>query len=117
MAIDSSVSNYLSSNRNRFESISKYVWEHPETRYEEFESAAFLADELEKEGFSVERGVAGIKTAFVATYGEGKPVIGFLGEFDALSGLSQKAGSLQKEPLEPGGIGHGCGHNLLGTGS
>lgn len=117
MAIDSSVTNYLSSNRDRFESISQYVWEHPETRYEEFESAAFLADELEKEGFSVERGVAGIETAFVASYGEGKPVIGFLGEFDALSGLSQKANSTQQEPLEPGGIGHGCGHNLLGTGS
>ncbi|TWT06757.1 amidohydrolase [Planococcus sp. CPCC 101016] len=117
MAIDSAVSGYLSSNRNRFESISQYVWEHPETRYQEFESASFLADELEKEGFIVERGVGGIETAFVASYGEGKPVIGFLGEFDALSGLSQKANSTQQEPLEQGGVGHGCGHNLLGTGS
>lgn len=117
MAIDFSVSNYLSGNRNHFESISKYIWEHPETRYQEFESATFLAGELEKEGFSVQRGVGGIETAFVASFGKGKPVIGFLGEFDALSGLSQKANSFQQEPLEPGGIGHGCGHNLLGTGA
>lgn len=112
-----SIDDYLRSNRNRFEEISQYIWEHPETRYQEFESARFLADEFEKEGFQVERGVGGIETAFTASFGEGKPVIGFLGEFDALSGLSQKADSTVKEPLVAGGIGHGCGHNLLGTGS
>ncbi|WP_240033931.1 M20 family metallopeptidase [Planococcus salinus] len=112
-----SINDYLSSNRERFEAVSKYIWEHPETRYQEFESAAFLADELEKEGFQVERGVGGIETAFVATFGKGKPVIGFLGEFDALSGLSQKANTTTQEPIEAGGVGHGCGHNLLGTGS
>ncbi|ETP70770.1 hypothetical protein G159_00225 [Planococcus glaciei CHR43] len=112
-----SVEDYLSANRERFEAISTYIWEHPETRYQEFESARFLADELEKEGFHVERGVGGIETAFIATYGEGKPAIGFLGEFDALSGLSQKANSTEQEALVPGGVGHGCGHNLLGTGS
>ena len=112
-----SIRSFLSSRRDRFEAVSKYIWEHPETRYQEFESAAFLADELEKEGFRVERGVGGIQTAFVATFGEGKPVIGFLGEFDALSGLSQKANTTTQEPIEAGGVGHGCGHNLLGTGA
>lgn len=112
-----SVNEYLASNRNRFEEISKFIWEHPETRYQEFESARFLADELEKEGFQVKRGVGGIETAFTASFGEGKPIIGFLGEFDALSGLSQKADSTVKEPLVAGGTGHGCGHNLLGTGA
>lgn len=112
-----SIKDFLNSNRERFEKISKHIWDHPETRYLEFESSRFLADELEKEGFYVERGVGGIETAFIATYGEHKPVIGFLGEFDALSGLSQKAESTVQEALEPGGVGHGCGHNLLGTGS
>lgn len=112
-----SVEDYLASNRSRFEEISKYIWEHPETRYQEFESARFLADKLEKEGFTVERGAGGIETAFTASFGEGKPVIGFLGEFDALSGLSQRVDSTVKEPLVAGGVGHGCGHNLLGTGA
>ena len=111
------VKTYLEENRNRFEEISKFVWQHPETRFEEYESATFLADELESEGFRVERNVAGISTAFVGTFGEGAPYIGFLGEFDALSGLSQKADATKYEPLEGSDIGHGCGHNLLGTGA
>ena len=93
------------------------VWEHPETAFTEFVSAGLLADFLEKEGFAVTRGVADIPTAFSARYGSGRPVIGLLGEFDALSGLSQKAGVAQPCPLEAGGNGHGCGHNLLGVGS
>ena len=93
------------------------VWEHPETAFTEFVSAGLLADSLEKEGFAVTRGVADIPTAFSARYGSGRPVIGLLGEFDALSGLSQKAGVAQPCPLEAGGNGHGCGHNLLGVGS
>lgn len=93
------------------------VWEHPETAFTEFVSAGLLADYLEKEGFDVTRGVAEIPTAFSARYGSGKPVIGLLGEFDALSGLSQKAGLAEPCPLEAGGNGHGCGHNLLGVGS
>ena len=64
----------------------------------------------------MEEGVAETPTAFVATYGSGKPVIGILGEFDALPGISQKA-SPKKEPLVPGGAGHGCGHNMFGTAS
>ena len=72
---------------------------------------------LEKEGFTVETPVAGIQTAFKASYGSGKPVIGILAEFDALSGLSQEAGAAERRELVPGGNGHGCGHNMLGAGS
>ena len=65
----------------------------------------------------MERGIAGIETAFVGTYGSGKPVIGILGEYDALTGLSQKAGATEREELVAGGCGHGCGHNMLGAGA
>ncbi|RLG97919.1 amidohydrolase, partial [Candidatus Bathyarchaeota archaeon] len=79
-----------------------------------YKSSKLLADELEKHGFEVKRGVAGMPTAFVATWGEGKPVIGIMGEYDALPGLSQKKVP-RPEPLEPGKPGHGCGHNIHGT--
>ena len=69
------------------------IWHVPETCFTEFKSAKYLCDALRSEGFDVKENVADIKTAFTATYGSGKPVIGILGEFDALSGLSQKAGS------------------------
>ncbi|WP_077296720.1 M20 family metallopeptidase [Virgibacillus pantothenticus] len=107
---------YLHQHKQFFEQVSKYIFEHPETRFEEYESSAFLAAACEKQGFEVERGVGNIDTAFVATYGEGVPVIGFLGEFDALSGLSQKPNQTTYQPLEAD-VGHGCGHNLLGTGA
>ena len=94
--------------------ISDKVWEFAELGLIEFKSSALLADELEKHGFRVERGIAGMPTAFVATWGEGKPVIGIMGEYDALPGLSQKKVP-RKEPLEPGKPGHGCGHNIHGT--
>lgn len=97
-------------------SISDKIWENAETAFEETESAKLLADYAEKNGFTVERGVAEIPTAFVATYGSGKPVISILGEFDALPGISQKT-KPTKDPLVEGGNGHGCGHNLFGTGS
>jgi aminobenzoyl-glutamate utilization protein B len=112
-----SVKDYLKNHRKRFEEISTYIWNHPETRFEEFDSARYMSEALEQEGFQVVRNVAGMATAFVASFGEGKPTIGFLGEFDALSGLSQEANATKPSPLVPGGIGHGCGHNLLGTGA
>ena len=80
-------------------------------------SARFYCELLEKEGFLVEKGICGIDTAFSASFGSGRPVIGLLAEYDALSGLSQKAGSLVREELVAGGTGHGCGHNLLGAGA
>jgi aminobenzoyl-glutamate utilization protein B len=97
-------------------SISDKIWEAAEIAFQEGESSKLLADYAEKNGFKVERGVAGMPTAFVATYGSGSPVIGILGEFDALPGISQKA-KPTKDPLVVGGNGHGCGHNLFGTGS
>ncbi len=96
--------------------ISDKIWAAAETAFNEKESAKLLADYAEANGFKVERGVAEIPTAFVATYGSGKPVIGILGEFDALPGLSQKANPT-KDPLKAGEPGHGCGHNLFGTAS
>ncbi|WP_368654503.1 amidohydrolase [Ornithinibacillus sp. 4-3] len=110
------VREYLESNEDTFFKVSKYIFEHPEIRFQEHESATFFADECEKAGFTVERGVANIETAFVATYGSGKPVIGFLGEFDALSGLGQQAFETKPTP-DGNSAGHGCGHNLLGTGA
>ncbi|MEE9364479.1 MAG: amidohydrolase [Cellulophaga sp.] len=96
--------------------ISDSIWGLAETAFEENESARILADYAEKNGFIVERGVAGMPTAFVATYGSGKPVISVLGEFDALPGISQKA-QPTKAFLNEGAAGHGCGHNLFGAGA
>ncbi len=96
--------------------ISDKIWALAETAFEENQSSKLLADYAEKQGFTVERGVAGMPTAFVATYGSGKPVISILGEFDALPGISQKA-QPTKSPLNEGAGGHGCGHNLFGAGS
>ncbi len=96
--------------------VSDSIWALAETAFEEKVSAKMLADIAEFNGFKVERGVAGMPTAFVATYGSGKPVISVLGEFDALPGISQKA-QPTKEPLNVGAAGHGCGHNLFGVAS
>ena len=95
--------------------LSQKIWEFAELGLEEHRSAKLLADYLAAVGFSVEREVAGIPTAFVATWGQGKPLIGINCEYDALPGLSQ-AVVPQKQPLVPGAPGHGCGHNLLGVG-
>jgi aminobenzoyl-glutamate utilization protein B len=96
--------------------LSDQVWEFAETALRETKSSKVLADYAEQQGFKVERGVAGMPTAFIATFGQGKPIIGILGEFDALPGISQKATSV-KEPFKEGAPGHGCGHNLFGAGS
>lgn len=98
-------------------SVSDAIWDHPETDYSEEFSSSLLKDTLKNEGFHITSGLVGIPTAFSAAYGNGSPVIGILGEYDALPGLSQKAGTAVREPLVPGGNGHGCGHNLLGAGS
>jgi aminobenzoyl-glutamate utilization protein B len=96
--------------------ISDSIWALAETAFEEDKSAEILASYAEANGFTVTRGVAGIPTAFTATYGSGSPVISVLGEFDALPGISQKA-QPTKEFLNEGAAGHGCGHNLFGAGS
>jgi aminobenzoyl-glutamate utilization protein B len=108
------VANWISKNEARIIKISDKIWNYAELGLQEHKSASLLADELEKNGFKVKRGVAGMPSAFVASYGSGKPVIGILGEYDALPGLSQKP-ITKKEPLVPGAPGHGCGHNIHGT--
>ncbi|NRQ18040.1 p-aminobenzoyl-glutamate hydrolase subunit B [Ensifer sesbaniae] len=93
------------------------IWGHAELSFHEEKSAAAQIAMLEKHGFRVARGLAEIATAFVGEIGDGGPVIAFLGEFDALAGLSQVAGVSEPQAAVEGGTGHGCGHNLLGTGS
>ena len=96
--------------------LSDQIWGFAETALREHRSAKVLADYAESEGFRVQRGVSGMPTAFIATFGEGRPIIGIMGEYDALPGVSQKAMS-EKAPLVEGGAGHGCGHNMFGAGS
>lgn len=106
----------LDGHQQEMTAISDKIWAAAETAFNESQSSKLLADYAEANGFKVERGVAEIPTAFVATYGSGKPVIGILGEFDALPGLSQKTNPV-KDPVVEGKPGHGCGHNLFGTAS
>jgi aminobenzoyl-glutamate utilization protein B len=96
--------------------LADQVWAFAETALRETRSAAVLADYAESQGFAVERGVAGMPTAFVASYGSGRPIIAIMGEYDALPGISQKA-QPDPEPLVEGAPGHGCGHNLFGAAS
>lgn len=106
--------NHIDHQDEKLSYVAKEIWAHPQVGLKEEFAAALLSKELEEAGFTIERGVGQMPTAFVATWGEGKPIIGFLGEYDALPGLSQKM-STTKEPIEAGGAGHGCGHNLFGT--
>src|SRR3989304_4619237 len=106
--------NWLSRNEKKITSINDRIWRFAEIALTEFKTSKLCADTLEKNGFNVERGVAGMPTDFVATWGEGKPVIGIIGELDALPSLSQKAVP-HKEPFKEGGPGHGCGHNQYAT--
>ena len=111
------IAEMIENKRDSFIKVSDRIWEFAETRFEEYQSSELLAGTLESEGFQVERGVGGIQTAFIGSFGSGSPVVAILGEFDALSGMSQKKGQAKEEPLVPGANGHGCGHNLLGTAS
>ena len=94
---------------------SDQIWENPELSMQEYKSSQTLINLLEKAGFEVEKAVAGMPTAFIASYGSGKPVIGINCEYDALPGLSQEREKLEKAPVKQGAPGQGCGHNLLGT--
>jgi aminobenzoyl-glutamate utilization protein B len=96
--------------------LSDKIWGFAETALRETRSSALLADYAEQQGFRVTRGVAGLPTAFVAEFGSGRPVIGIVGEFDALPGISQKV-QTTREALVAGAPGHGCGHNLFGAAS
>ena len=107
---------WIRTNREKFIDLSNQVWDFAELGFKETRSAELLAKALEAGGFTVQRGVADIPTAFVASFGEGKPVIAILGEYDALPGISQECVPYPK-PRQEGGNGHGCGHNLLGVAS
>jgi aminobenzoyl-glutamate utilization protein B len=106
----------VAAHADRFGQISREIWENPELGFHETKSSALLEQELKANGFTVRTGVAGMPTGFIAEYGSGKPVIGIMGEFDALPGLSQKEEPVI-DPVTPGAPGHGCGHNLLGSAS
>src|SRR3954468_1898308 len=96
--------------------LSDKIWEYAETALREHKSSKLLADYAEQQGFTVTRGVSGMPTAFVARFGSGRPIIGIMGEYDALPGVSQKA-IAEKSPLVEGAAGHGCGHNMFGAAS
>lgn len=117
VTLENRINQIIEGKRDDLIDISNKIWNLAETRFEEYESAELLCQALEREGFSVQRGVGGIKTAFIGEVGSGSPVVAILGEFDALSGLSQQPGTPVKSPVQQGGNGHGCGHNLLGTGA
>ncbi|NLT40429.1 MAG: amidohydrolase [Clostridiales bacterium] len=111
------VFDYIDNNAGVFTDVSRKIWEYAELSLKEHASAALYCNVLRDFGFDVEEGICGMPTAFLGRWGSGRPVIGILGEYDALSGCSQKAGTAVKEELVPGGPGHGCGHNMLGAGS
>jgi aminobenzoyl-glutamate utilization protein B len=117
MSYHEMISNIIEQKGQKLIELSHAIWGFCETRYNEFQSAELLCTTLEEEGFQVTREAGGIETAFVGSYGSGSPIIAILGEYDALAGLSQKAGVTVKEELVIDGNGHGCGHHLLGTGS
>ncbi|MFL2628232.1 MAG: amidohydrolase [Candidatus Marisimplicoccus sp.] len=108
--------NSLEQKSSELISVSDNIWAAAEVAFREQKSAEYLIKYAEDNGLKVEKGLAGMPTAFTATYGEGKPVIGIIGEFDALPGLSQTTVPYKNELVE-GGAGHGCGHNLFGTAS
>ena len=100
-----------------FTKASDQIWDYAELMFEERKSSELHAEVMEKQGFKVERGVAGMETALLASYGSGHPIVAILGEFDALPGLSQKPDCMCHDPIELGKPGHGCGHHLLGCGA
>ncbi|MEK4228231.1 M20 family metallopeptidase [Solibacillus sp. FSL H8-0538] len=117
MSYTERLSAIIEEKRDAIIEVSDGVWDHPELGFREEKSAEILCAALEKEGFHVERTVGGMNTAFIGSYGSGTPIVAILGEFDALSGLSQVPGSTEKKAIPGDENGHGCGHNLLGSGA
>lgn len=107
---------WLAAHESRLATLADTLWNTPEIYHQEAKTAAFVTDELARAGFTIERGVADLPTAFVASYGSGRPIIGIVALLDALPGLSQKKLVTDRAPIEPGGPGHACGHNLIAAG-
>jgi aminobenzoyl-glutamate utilization protein B len=108
------INEWIDENKGEFIDCAAYIFDNPELGMQEFKAVEALTNLAAKHGFKVDAGVAGMPTAFAASYGSGKPVIAFSVEYDCLPGLSQKVSS-EKEPVMEGAPGHGCGHNILGT--
>jgi aminobenzoyl-glutamate utilization protein B len=106
--------NWIEENKHTYTAMAQDIWNNPQLAYEEEYASKLQIDALNEAGFSIQEKINGIDTAFIAEYGQGSPIIGILGEFDALPGLSQKPVP-EKEEMTKNGPGHGCGHNLLGT--
>lgn len=106
--------NSIDRQRHDLEKLAQDIWLNPELGFEEVKASKWIAEILEANGFDVQLGIGGMPTAIKASWGEGHPKIGLLGEYDALPGLSQKTQTI-REPLVEGAPGHGCGHNLLGV--
>ncbi|NND32106.1 MAG: amidohydrolase [Saprospiraceae bacterium] len=113
---DKFLSDQIQGGSDHYQKLAQQIWNFAEVGYQEVKSSQLLQDELSREGFEVESGVAGIPTAFIASYGTGKPVIAILGEFDALPGISQDAVPV-RQIVEERSAGHACGHHLFGVGS
>ena len=111
------ISEILEQRTGEYTKISDTIWEYAEPRFQERDSSRIQQEYLMSRGFSIKVGLAGEDTAFIAEYGSGKPVLAFLGEFDALSSLQQEADQVTRCPIEGKDNGHGCGHHLLGTAS
>ena len=107
----------IKNHKTHFENIAMTLWENAELGYQEEKSSLLLSSTLEKEGFKISTGVAGIPTAFIAEYGSSGPVIGILGEFDALPGLAQTTSPFREKAVNETGAGQACGHHLFGAGS
>jgi aminobenzoyl-glutamate utilization protein B len=107
MSTQQAVLDYLDHHDEKLSYLARAIWDRPEIALEERFACGLLADELEAAGFSIERGVGQMPTAFVASWGSGTPIIGILGEYDALPGLSQQLAA-DRSPIEKGGPGHGC---------
>lgn len=115
--IKKELASYLEEHIQEFYDLSDAVWDSPELSLKEHKATELYVKALKKLGFAVTEKLCGIETAFCGSYGNGGPVIGILGEYDALAGLSQQAGGTYPAPIIAGGVGHGCGHNLLGAGA
>lgn len=116
MSTQDAMLGYIEDQDERLTYLAREIWARPEIALEERFASDLLANELAAAGFRIERGIGGMPTAFVASWGSGAPVIGILGEYDALPGLSQQL-SADRSPIVSGGPGHGCGHNLFGVAS